>query len=85
MQKFETLALKKLYQQLEMGYFRILVFRLKLIISSTSAYFFFLMLYSGNKKLSIDEKTDPVFKGKAVNITFFTVFREILNKFNNRK
>jgi hypothetical protein len=48
-EKSETLALKKLYQLQKMGYFRILIFGLNLNISGTSAYTFFLELFSGKK------------------------------------
>ena len=50
-EKSETLAppLKKLYQLQKMGYFRILIFGLNLNISGTSAYNFFLGLFSEKK------------------------------------
>jgi hypothetical protein len=46
LQKSETLALKKLYQLLGIGYFWILFFGLKLDAAGTSAHSFFLMLFS---------------------------------------
>ena len=54
--KSETLALKMLYQLQKIGYFRILIFALKLSISGILIYNFFLVLFSEKKKLSRDEK-----------------------------
>ena len=56
---------------LEIEYFWKRVFGLKLNISGTLAYNFLLVLFSEKKKLSWDEKSDPVFKEKTVNFTFF--------------
>ena len=68
LQKSETLPLKKLYElQKKIGYFRILVFGLKLVISGTLAYNFFLVLFSEKKSRS-RMKNETQFSGKKQRI-----------------
>ena len=63
LKKSETLVLKEFYQLLEIGYFRILVFRLKLNLSGTLAYNFFLVLFS-EKKNKAGMKSETEFSRK---------------------
>ena len=66
-QKSETLALKKLYQLLKIGCFRVCIFGLKVNISGTPPYNVFVIFIYWKKKQNSDEKRDSFFKKKAMN------------------
>ena len=63
--KSETLALKKLYQLQKIGYFWILVFELKLIISGTLTYDFSLALFKEEKSRT-EMKSETQFSRKKL-------------------
>jgi hypothetical protein len=71
--KSETLALKRLYQLQKIGYFRILIFELKLDISGTF-HTIFLSCNLMKKKSRWNKKMRAVFKEMAVNLPFFVFF-----------
>ena len=72
--KSETLAMKTLYQLQKIGYFWILVFGLKLDISGTLIYNFFLVLICRKKSKSGVKSETHFLRKKLVNSLVFEGF-----------